>query len=91
MSNTTNVVSSNPAHCEVYLIQHFAIKFVGELRQTGFFPVSVILTSPLIVLGYELWCFTPLLATFQLYRGSQIYWWKKPEKNRSVVTRRQTL
>jgi hypothetical protein len=40
MSNTTNVVSSNPAHCEVYPMQHFAIKFVSELRQTGFFPVS---------------------------------------------------
>jgi len=36
---TTNVVSSNPAHGEVYSIQHYVIKFVSDLRQIGvFFP-----------------------------------------------------
>jgi hypothetical protein len=30
---TTKVVSSNPAHGEVYLIQHYVIKFVSDLRQ----------------------------------------------------------
>jgi hypothetical protein len=30
---TTNVVSLNPAHGEVYLIQHYVIKFVSDLRQ----------------------------------------------------------
>ena len=34
---TTKVVSSNPAHDEGYSIQHFVVKFVGDLRQVGGF------------------------------------------------------
>ena len=32
---TTKVVSSNRVHGEVYLIQHYVIKFVSDLRQVG--------------------------------------------------------
>jgi hypothetical protein len=32
VSITTKVVSSNPAHGEMYSIQHYMIKFVSELR-----------------------------------------------------------
>ena len=30
---TTNIVSSKPAHGEVYSIQHYVIKFASDLRQ----------------------------------------------------------
>jgi hypothetical protein len=40
MPITTNVVSSYPAHGKVYLIQHYVIKFVCDLRQVdGFLQV----------------------------------------------------
>ena len=34
---TTNVVSSNPAHGQVYLIQHYVIKFIRILQPVGGF------------------------------------------------------
>ena len=32
---TTNVLSSNPAHGEVYLIQHYMIRFVSDMWQVS--------------------------------------------------------
>jgi hypothetical protein len=34
---TTDVVSSNPVHGEMYSIQNYVIKFVSDLRQVGVF------------------------------------------------------
>ena len=43
VSIATNVVSLNPAHCEVYQIQHYVIKFVSDLPHvSGFLWVLLI-------------------------------------------------
>jgi hypothetical protein len=48
---TTKVVSSNPAHGEVYSIKHYVIKAVSDLRQIGgflwvlWFPPTIKLTT----------------------------------------------
>jgi hypothetical protein len=51
VSITTNIVSSNPIHSEVYLMQHYVIMLVYDLRQiVGFlwvlrFPAPIKLNT----------------------------------------------
>ena len=48
---TTNFVSSNPIHDEVYSIQHYVIKFVSDFGHVGgflrvlWFPPPITLTA----------------------------------------------
>jgi hypothetical protein len=44
---TSNVVSSNIAHGEVYSIQHYVIQFVSDLRQVGGFLRVLRFPSPI--------------------------------------------
>ena len=45
------------------------------------FEVTFIWYAPdeIIGLGLGIWCLTPLLRIFQLYRGGLFYWWRKQE------------
>ena len=55
MAITNKVVSSNPVHGEVYLIQHYVIKFVSDLLQFGdflwvlWFPPPIKLTALILL------------------------------------------
>ena len=47
---TTQVVNSNPVYGEVYLIQHYVIKLVSDLRQVSGF---LLIPPPIKLPGYN--------------------------------------
>jgi hypothetical protein len=59
MPITSNILSSDPTHDEVYSIQHYVIKFVSDFRQVdGFlrvlrFPPPIKLTATVLSHTFE--------------------------------------
>ena len=73
----TDVVSLNPAHGEVYTIQHYVINFVSELQQvSGFhhvlwFPPPIKMTAE-ILLKVALHIITLILFLFYCYEYAKV-------------------
>jgi hypothetical protein len=64
------------------------------VRHQPFFYLGGGIRALVFNAGLGLWCLTPLPTIFQLCRGCQFYWWRKPEypeKTNDLGSVRQTI